>query len=186
MLKCSYHFVIWQRSSKFQNYQKFKWLETFEYECMSHLPHFARYSEHIDGLVQERRNSTANTLELRLSCTKPSICLMWYWNDPQTSHHYDVIKWKQFPRYWPFVRGIHQSPVNSPHKGQWRGALVFSLICVWINGGVNNREAGDLRHYHAHYDATVMMTGYRSAGCWLACCLNAILAYHVYGFMHLP
>ena len=27
----------------------------------------------------------------------------------------DVIKWKHFPRYWPFVRGIHRSPVNSPH-----------------------------------------------------------------------
>ena len=57
--------------------------------------------------------------------------------------HDDVIKWKHFPRYLPFVRGIHRSPVNSPHKGQWRGALMFSLICVWINGWVNNREAGD-------------------------------------------
>ena len=43
--------------------------------------------------------------------------------------HDDVIKWKHFPRYWPFVRGIHRSPVNSPHKSQWRGALMFSLIC---------------------------------------------------------
>ena len=39
--------------------------------------------------------------------------------------HDDVIKWKHFPRYWPFVRGIHRSPVNSPHKGQWRGAVLF-------------------------------------------------------------
>ena len=70
--------------------------------------------------------------------------------------HDDVIKWKHFPRYWPFVQGIQRSPVNSPHKGQWRGALMFSLICVWINGWVNNREAGDLRRYRAHYDVTVM------------------------------
>ena len=70
--------------------------------------------------------------------------------------HDDVIKWKHFPRYWPFVWGIHRSPVNSPHKGQWRGALMFSLICAWINGWVNNREAGDLRCYRAHYDAIVM------------------------------
>ena len=48
------------------------------------------------------------------------------------------------------------SPVNSLHKGQWRGALMFSLICVWINGWVNNREAGDLRRYRAHYDVIVM------------------------------
>ena len=39
--------------------------------------------------------------------------------------HDDVIKWKHFPRNWPFVRGLHRSPVNSPHKGQWRGALMF-------------------------------------------------------------
>ena len=60
-----------------------------------------------------------------------------------TSFHDDVIKWKHFPRYWPFVQGIHRSPVNSPHKGQWRGALMFSLICAWINGRVNNPDAGD-------------------------------------------
>ena len=71
-------------------------------------------------------------------------------------YHDDVIKWKHFPRYWPFVRGIHRSPVNSPHKGQWRGALMFSLICVWINGWVNNREVGDLRLYRAHYGVIVM------------------------------
>ena len=57
--------------------------------------------------------------------------------------HDDVIKWKHFPRYWPFVRGIHRSPVNAPHKGQWREALMFTLICVWINGSVNNGEASD-------------------------------------------
>ena len=75
--------------------------------------------------------------------------------------HDDVIKWKYFPRYWPFVRGIHRSPVKSPHKGQWRGALMFSLIWVWINGWVNNREAGDLRRYRAHYGVTVMVGSIR-------------------------
>ena len=48
--------------------------------------------------------------------------------------HDDVIKWKHFPCYWPFVRGIHRSPVNSPRKGQWREALMFSLIYARING----------------------------------------------------
>ena len=51
---------------------------------------------------------------------------------------------------------IHRSPVNSPHKGHRRRALMFSLICAWINGWVNNREAGDLRRYRAHNDVTVM------------------------------
>ena len=61
-----------------------------------------------------------------------------------------------FLRNWPFVRGIHRSPVNSPHKGQWRGALMFSLICAWINGWVSNCKAGDLRRHRAHYDVIVM------------------------------
>ena len=51
------------------------------------------------------------------------------------------------------------SPVAGefPAQSQWRGALMFSLICVWINGWVNNGEAGDLRCYRAHYDAIVMV-----------------------------
>ena len=80
------------------------------------------------------------------------------------ANHGDVIKRKHFLRYWPFVRGIHRSPVNSPHKGQWRGALMFSFICVWINGWVNNCEAGDLRRYRAHYGVTVMWHVKRLSG----------------------
>ena len=68
----------------------------------------------------------------------------------------DVIKWKYFPRYWPFLRGIHRPTVNSPHKGQCRGALMFSLVCAWMNGSVKNREAGDLRRHRAHYYVIVM------------------------------
>ena len=78
--------------------------------------------------------------------------------------HDDVIKWKYFPLYWPFVWGIHRSPVNSPHKGQWRGALMFSFICVWINGWVNNRKDGDLRRYRPHCDVIVMIYRPLSAG----------------------
>ena len=47
-------------------------------------------------------------------------------------------------------------PVNSPHKGQWRGALMFSVIYAWINDWVNDREAGDLRRQRGHYDVIVM------------------------------
>ena len=65
--------------------------------------------------------------------------------------HDDIIKWKHFLHYWSFVQGIHWSPVNSPHKGQWCGAL----ICTWINGWINNGEAGDLRHHRTHYDVTI-------------------------------
>ena len=96
------------------------------------------------------------------SCQYYDMHMWLYYISGSASHliyHDDVMKWKHFPRYWPFVRGIHRSPVNSPHKGQWRGALMFSLVCVWINGWVNNREGSDLRRHRTHYDVTVM--------CWL-------------------
>ena len=80
--------------------------------------------------------------------TQPLVFIYYY--------HDDIIKWKHFPRNWPFVRGIHRSPINSAHKGQWRGALMFSLIFTWIKSSINNREAGNLRHHRAHYDAIVM------------------------------
>ena len=71
--------------------------------------------------------------------------------------HDDVIKWKHFPRYWPFVQAINRSSANSPHKGQWRGALMFSLICALNKRLSKHREAGDLRRHRAHYDVIVMV-----------------------------
>ena len=65
--------------------------------------------------------------------------------DIKRTSHDDVMEWKHFPRYWPFLWGIY------------RPALMFSLISAWINGRVNNREAGDLRHHRGHYDVTVML-----------------------------
>ena len=56
-------------------------------------------------------------------------------------------------------------PVNSPHKGQWRGALMFSLIYVWINDWVNNRDAGELRRHRGHYDVIVMKIANKIAKC---------------------
>ena len=72
--------------------------------------------------------------------------------------HDDVIKWKHFSRYWPFVWGIHWSPMNSPHKGQWHGTLMFSLICAWINGWVNKNR----NHYK-----NVSLCGHCCACWWL-------------------
>ena len=71
------------------------------------------------------------------------------------------------------MRGIHRSSVNSPHKGQWRGALMFTLICARINGWVNNREAGDLRRYRAHYDVIVMVKSF-SVLCLSSCICRVI------------
>ena len=76
-------------------------------------------------------------------------------NPPQ---HDDVIKWKHFRRYWPFVSWIHRSPVNSPHKGPVTRSFGVSLISARIHGWVNNRQTGDLRDVRPHYDVTVMIT----------------------------
>ena len=102
-------------------------------------------------------------------CGICEICLLWSWciygSLQQRHNSYRMMdRWRhkleEFPRYWPFVRGIHRSPVDSPdspHKGQRRGALIFSLICAWTNDWANNRIAGDLLHRCAHYGVAVMI-----------------------------
>ena len=103
------------------------------------------------------------------------------------SFHEDIIKWKHFPRYWPFVRGIHRSPVHSPDKDQWRGAFMFSLICAWINCWVNNRKAGDLRRHCAHYDVTVMLISWLSSTRIMKCsrCVQCVELYNgTDGYLH--
>ena len=56
-------------------------------------------------------------------------------------HHDDVIKWKHFLSHWTFVRGIHRSPVTSPHKGKWRGALMF-LVDLRLNKRLSKQSWG--------------------------------------------
>ena len=83
------------------------------------------------------------------------------------------------------------SPVNSPYKGRWRGALMFSLICVWINDWINNREAGDLRRYDAHYNVMqwyliLFPHNMPDAHCWnviVVMIYSYIYAYLVFGNM---
>ena len=108
----------------------------------------------IDGLVQDCSNSNVVTMELMQSCTEPSVCKSWW------RHHMDTFS---------ALRAICVG--NSPiHKGQWRRALMFSLICVWINGWVNSGGAGDLRCYRAHYDFIVMsFTFHAVLAEWLFC-----------------
>ena len=117
-----------------------------------------------------------------------------FWKKSNEIHivvHDDVIKWKHFPRNWPFVREIHRSPVNFPHKGQWRGALMFSLNYAWINDWVNNREAGDLRRQHGHYDVIVMLLAHprQATRHFCANLLNghfSIPAFRMQGFIKIP
>ena len=90
--------------------------------------------------------------------------------------HDDVIKWEQFPPHWPFERGIHWWPVKSPHKGHWRCAVMFSLICAWTNGWVNNQVIVDLRRHGANYDVIVMR--WQPLCAWVAVKALAIHIHH--------
>ena len=71
-----------------------------------------------------------------------------------------ISRWRHqmetFSALLAICAGNSPVPVKSPHKGQWRGALMFSLTCARINDWVNNREAGDLRRHRGHYDVNVM------------------------------
>ena len=60
---------------------------------------------------------------------------------PALARRDDAIRWKHFPRYWSFVRRIDRSTVNSAHKGQWHGALMFSLVCA-LNIQFSNQSWG--------------------------------------------
>ena len=102
----------------------------------------------------ESYNIYKKKLLAQVSWAENTWCMWWWRSSTRPLIHDDVIKWKHFTGH--LLGGIHRSSVNSPHKGQWRGALIFSLIRVWINGWVNNREAFDLRRYRAHNDVNVM------------------------------
>ena len=86
-----------------------------------------------------------SVLPVKLLCSK-SRCVFLI--------HDDVVKWKHFPRYWPFVRGIHRCipRIKASDAELW----CFIWSALWINGWVNNREAGDLRRHCSHYDVFVM------------------------------
>ena len=106
---------------------------------------------HIDGSMQERRNSIANTLELCLSCTDPSKSI-------KNACSWPITWWRHQMEIFFALLALcaGNSPVTSPGKGQCRGPLMFSLICARINGWVNNRDTGDLRRQRGHFAVIVM------------------------------
>ena len=70
--------------------------------------------------------------------------------------HDDIIKWKHFLCYWPFVWGIHRLPVNSPHKGQWLGGLISFWSASEPTVEANNKDASDLTCYRPFANVIVM------------------------------
>ena len=108
-------------------------------------------------LVFIQKLASGVNLYLVLTPSIAQVPVLVYIRDPNFGHHHDdVIKWKHFPCYWPFMRGIHRSRWMPLTEASDADLWCFSLNCARINGWVNNREAGDLRRHRAHYDVIVI------------------------------
>ena len=118
-----------------------------------------RYHAHYDVIVIGDSHFKTVVLELMLWITfrRTSREVDLRWMPRNTVDSLWRHQMETFSALLAICAGNSPLPVNSPHKGQWRGALMFTLICAPINGWVNNREAGDLRRYRAHYDVIVML-----------------------------
>ena len=115
-------------------------IDTFSYICV----YYFSFQDNATGIW----TLTSQRLLIKHLLLKHNKTKQWY--------HNDIIEWKHFLCNWTFVWEIYRSSMNFPHKSQWRGALVFSLICAWTNCCLNNRYDGDLSRDCAHYDATIM------------------------------
>ena len=93
-------------------------------------------------------------------------CVPCNWSIYRTALSWWRHQMETFSALLALCAGNSPVPVNSPHKGQWRGAWMFSLISACINAWVNNREAGDLRRHRGHYDAIVTY-------CFNSSCFNS-------------
>ena len=120
------------------------------------MPISTSFKEYYSGTTQSKTSHFNRLLDVdKMWCKKVTIQLV-----PSGCITIHMTWWRHqmeaFFALLAFCAG--NSPVTGefPHKGQWRGALIFSLICAWTNCSVNNRDAGDLRRHGAHYDVTVM------------------------------
>ena len=123
----------------------------FEYEMCESVPNTIGCQfnvAHYDMILHTALQCMKQAINQRLKSQNTPHILTWWCHQMET-----------FPHYWPFVWGIHWSLVNSPYKGQWRGALMFSLICTRISSWVNNPETGVVGPCRAHY-VTVMIRGW--------------------------
>ena len=138
--------------------------------------HPRRRQRHQQGLEQDCSNSIALAIDM--------VTMM----IPQRKEggHQQPSWWRHqmetFSALLAICAGNSPAPMNSPHKGQWCGALMFTLICARINGWANNREAGDLRRHRAHFDVIIMVTVSRSP--WLVR-FQRLECFYAHGFASL-
>ena len=88
-----------------------------------------------------------------MSNTKP-FHLLW---DPPTNESWWRHQMEAFSALLALYQGNSLVTGEFPSQRPVTRSLMFSLICSWTNGWVNNRDAGDLRRHHTHYDVVVMI-----------------------------
>ena len=81
------------------------------------------------------------------------------WYMPQLHYYDDVMKWKQYPRYWSFCGKFTSHRWILRTKANDAELCCFVWFVSWINGWVINREAGDLRRHRSPFDVIVMWFG---------------------------
>ena len=143
---CQLKLPMYQKSRTYKPYQR-NIYHTWPVQILYHVNEY-RHGNNVSYLWFNSGVLAVFVEHLRISRT---IFLYTWWRQQMDT----------FSALLALCAGIHRSPVNSPHKGQWRRALMFSLICARINGWVNNCEAGDFRRHRTHYDVTVMYIKYK-------------------------
>ena len=126
------------------------------------------------GAVVSYTHKWNSFTDWRLLCALQTIlwCLFWNMKTFLYFYHFLTLRWRSWSKpllvdiWWrlqmeTFSALLALCAGNSPvtgefsHRGRWRGALMFSLICPWTNGWANNRDAGDLKRHRGHYDVIV-------------------------------
>ena len=139
------------------------WYELFStWTSRYHAPNKERFSGVRTKLYEVNTHGIQRDTSQVMSCpfARDPLSVLFVFVMNSVFGHLHFASWwrhlmETFPALLALCVGIHRSPVNSPHKGQWGGALIFSLTCAWTNGSVNNRDVGDLRRHRAHYGVIV-------------------------------
>ena len=114
-----------------------------------HHDFWSPFAYQIDGLVQERRNSIANALELRLSCTNPS--------------RWCHSKWSK--RSWYIFQHFRCSKLHCAAYSQWTFSS-FQRSTLQYDG-LHDRP---LKHYFSPHDIRVALTNFRVVSRYLLLC----------------
>ena len=130
--------------------------------------HSAGFSPHADPHVRTRKCEHSLFIHVwtfgvgpQCGPARASVNVPLSWNTKLSIYRGPLSWWRhQMETFSALMAlcGTRRSPVNFPHKGQRRGALIFFFSCAWMNDWVNNREACDLRRHRAYYDVIVMNT----------------------------